>query len=257
VTASTPHTTDLSLHRQRRELTQQEVADMLGCSVRQLSRYEHGERPDIVMAFAFSTLYGVPADRLFPNALTQARALIPAERAAPVSSPDYPDGPIPGRVLGLDPWTRGIGYAVLDGHHLVKCGIRYPGRVPLSLRLREQGRRILADLLVQYRPVIVALPALDTTRSDYVRQFARSTTALARRQGLTVHIVTREDVEEVLGRERSNKHELALAVGEMFPELRDKVPPPRKIWQPQDIRVSMFCAVGLALAGARNVRCTK
>lgn len=45
----------------------------------------------------------------------------------------------------------------------------------------------------------------------------------------------------------ANKHQIATAVVQKFPELAPRLPPDRKPWMSEDPRMAMFNAVALAL----------
>ncbi len=59
-------------------------------------------------------------------------------------------------------------------------------------------------------------------------------------------MVSRPQVEEAFG-DPANKHEIARAVAELFPELSHRLPPRRKAWMSEDERMGIFDAASFAL----------
>jgi len=46
----------------------------------------------------------------------------------------------------------------------------------------------------------------------------------------------------------SNKHQIATAIAERFPDLLSVLPPQRKSWQSEDYRMSVFDAAAIGIA---------
>ncbi len=64
---------------------------------------------------------------------------------------------------------------------------------------------------------------------------------------------TRTEVNTILDAEEgASRHRLAEFVADHFPLLQPRLPPPRKPWQPQDLRMSAFYAVALGLTANRK-----
>jgi hypothetical protein len=72
---------------------------------------------------------------------------------------------------------------------------------------------------------------------------------LARLHKVGVVVISRQEILKIcfLGN-RGTKNEIAEIVAKKFPELLQRVPPKRRTWMPEDHRMSIFEAVGLALA---------
>jgi hypothetical protein len=68
-------------------------------------------------------------------------------------------------------------------------------------------------------------------------------------RSVEVHMVKRADVRQTFRQSGNrNKYEIASTIAQMFPELRQKVPPKRKAWQPERYNAVIFDSVALALA---------
>jgi len=158
------------------------------------------------------------------------------------------------RTLALDPWTGAIGFAMLEDGRLIRCGVRYLAGMPLAERLRLKGLSFVRELIEFYRPDTVVLSITDypgSKRSEHVRSFCRLLKKLIHAEGLEFAEYDPYQVKSFLvPGYRLNKHGIALSVARRFPELAAYVPPPRKAWQPQDLRMSAFHAVALALASS-------
>src|SRR5206468_3154057 len=92
------------------------------------------------------------------------------------------------------------------------------------------------------------LPVLGSDRSPHVRVFLHAVKRLAGRRRIRMIERSRTQVAQSLGTANGvNRYRLAARVADQFPILQAKLPPPRKPWQPQDLRLSAFYAVALAL----------
>ena len=97
------------------------------------------------------------------------------------------------------------------------------------------------------------LSGLSPHRSPHVRTFLETVRKLARHGAINVRDYEPKQIWQALGSPlRLTKHGLAMRVADYFQELRRKVPTPRKPWQPQDLRMSAFYAVALALTANRK-----
>ena len=152
------------------------------------------------------------------------------------------------RVLAVDPSTRGFGFAVVERRNqLVDWGVkRVIGRNKNAASLAK----VLA-LIRWYEPDVLVV---EDCRAAGARRCARVRTLIndleglaANRQVPTVRISSTR-VREVCGGSRSaTKEQIAAALVTRFPELSPRLPPHRKPWMSEDVRMSMFDAVALAV----------
>jgi RNase H-fold protein (predicted Holliday junction resolvase) len=157
----------------------------------------------------------------------------------------------PTRVIAIDPTTKGFGYAILDlPLHLVAWGMAH-----IEGEKRSGAIARFVSLLDQFRPDAVVLE--DTTapgsrRYPRVRDLLEALAKVARERGLEVHTVSRLAVIACFSskEERATKHTIAKTLAVAFPELAEKVPKKRKIWQSEDERISVFDALSLAVTFA-------
>ena len=248
----------LLTHRKRLGYTQKQVAEALKCAENQIYRYESGNRvPDLKTAIKLELLYRTTLQRLFAGLYEEAQEQLGRQVQVRESSDAAPafekrSRGTRGRILALDPWTRAIGFAVLEEDELLNCGVRWLGPIPLPERLLVKGKSFVEELIEFYRPSVLVLSRTDyreSRRSRYVQNFCRAIKKVAEDKKLRLKEYEPREVKARLGGGGElNKHGLCLAIAERFSELAAKVPPPRKPWQSQDVRNSAFQAVGLALA---------
>ncbi len=159
------------------------------------------------------------------------------------------------RVLAIDPFSRGVGFAVLEGpEHLIDWGIRTTGRAD-----NAKSARVIDKLIDRFRPDVLVLEDWDSAGS---RRCGRVQTLLGRiatEQGrrILVRLVTRHEIHAIGPLPRtSTKHERARFLTERFPELQPFLPPLRKIWMPEDDRMAIFDALSFAVASFRTILST-
>ena len=151
------------------------------------------------------------------------------------------------RVFSVDPTSRGFGFAVLEGAGtLIDWGTRDIGHADSAGALREIGA-----LLEHYAPdVIVVEDTADRSsrRRTRVRNLIKSAGQDAAARSVSIDRVSRRQVLQLFNHAgASTKHRIAEIIAEHFPELSPHVPPFRKPWMSEDVRMSIFDAVAFAL----------
>jgi hypothetical protein len=148
------------------------------------------------------------------------------------------------RVAALDPISRGLAYAVLEGpENLVDWGIAHA-------RLRSESHLLVraGELLDRYVPDFLVLEdGRGTKRRERAKRIIKRLEKLAKSRKLPVIRVSRSRVRQVLAPAR-NKQDIALALASMFPEIAPRLPRVRKPWMPEDERMNIFDAVSFAIA---------
>src|SRR6202043_631108 len=84
-------------------------------------------------------------------------------------------------------------------------------------------------------------------RRKRARREIRSVERLALKRGVAVERVSRLAVLDTFAPGKG-KYEVAVRLAEIFPDLSNRLPPKRKIWMPEDPRINVFDALGLAAA---------
>jgi len=152
-----------------------------------------------------------------------------------------------GRVLAIDPFSRGVGFAVLEGPEcLIDWGLRTTGRAD-----NAKAVRVIEKLIDRFRPDVLALEDWDSAGSRRCGRVQELLDRIAAAEGtrVLVRLITRRQIRAI-GQlpQTSTKHGRACFIAERFPELQAFLPPFRKLWMPEDDRMSIFDAVSFALA---------
>jgi len=156
------------------------------------------------------------------------------------------------RVLAIDPSSVGFGFAVLEEPtRLVDWGVAEVwSPTPRAFLARVEA------LVDRYHPRLVVLENVDKKRT---RKRTTSRIAAVKRYAANRRIavvnVSRNQVRATFG-ERSTKHDIAVAIAEVFPELVPRLPRKRKLWTSEDERMNIFDALSFvltALAGMPEV----
>jgi hypothetical protein len=152
------------------------------------------------------------------------------------------------RIIAIDPITKGFGFAVFEQpFHLVAWGVaRVEG---------EKHAGAIAQfekLLTDFRPDAVVLEdtaAPGSRRRHRVRRLIDDLLTLARKRDIAVHAFARSAVIDRFSSAdtRATKYSIAKQLTIHFPDLAQKLPPPRKPWQSEDERMSIFDALALAV----------
>jgi hypothetical protein len=157
----------------------------------------------------------------------------------------------PTRIFALDPTHKGFGYAIFElPFRLVEWG-----------RAHSTGDKYLGAvasferLLSRFRPDTVVLEdaaAPGSRRRPRVRRLIDGLVKLAESRGVAVSRVARSAVLECFSPKggTATKYSIATRLAKDFPELQDQLPPPRKAWQSEDQRMSIFDALALAVTFA-------
>jgi hypothetical protein len=157
-----------------------------------------------------------------------------------------PHKPRASRILAIDLRLERFGYAVFEGpSRMVDWGVCLYG----SSGGPTAARKRLAPLLKQFLPSSIAVSTILTEKALGRHGVRRILTAI--RREASVHTVPVQMIEKVRVRKvfrslhAKTKHEIASAVAKLFPELRWKLPPKRKVWQKEHYRIAMFEAVAV------------
>lgn len=150
------------------------------------------------------------------------------------------------RVLAIDPYLRGIGWALLEGpDHLIDWGI-YQTKTKRPERVL--GR--IADLLSRYTPEVLVVEDTEhpgCRRRDRARRLIVEIQDMARAGGVVLQPVAMADVREHYRQvDARSKDAIARILAERFPELATILPRRRKNWMREDERMAVFDAIALS-----------
>jgi len=151
------------------------------------------------------------------------------------------------RIFAIDPCTQGFGYAVMEGmEYLVDWGLRETRTDKNRVCLKS-----LAVLLKAYHPDLLVIEdclGKDSRRRRRIRDLARRIYGLADRLGIKAISISCKQVQRAFKEWQAlNKHQIAVAIGNMYPELIPRIPPERKCWMSEDSRTNIFDAVALGI----------
>jgi hypothetical protein len=145
------------------------------------------------------------------------------------------------RVLAIDIRSQRIGYAAFE----------------VAARLLDWGMRsheldgAIAVLLRRFQPSVVVLRRMkvggkrDTPGARSIMRAIRSNT---RRHSIPLVYLGDAALNKFFRTYgEQSKYEIALLLATCFPELKWKLPPRRKIWMPEHLRMSIFDAVQLGV----------
>ena len=150
------------------------------------------------------------------------------------------------RLIAFEVRPRRIAYAVFETPaRLLDWGVR-------GVRPSSTTGGGLTSILETYRPSVLVLRSITSGgRRDHPRtqELLRAIEVEAKQSAITVAFVSARELEVFFRQHgRATKHQVAEAIGEWFPELASRVPPPRKAWQPEHWRMPLFDAMATAMA---------
>jgi len=152
------------------------------------------------------------------------------------------------RIFALDPSHRGFGYAVLElPTRLVDWGLASIKGDKYAGAIASFGK-----LLDRFRPDAVVLEdteAPGSRRQPRIRRLIDALLNIVRERGIAVYTIARSAVLKCFASDKgpATKQTIAERLAFMFPELADQVPAPRKPWHSENVRMSSFDALALAV----------
>jgi Holliday junction resolvasome RuvABC endonuclease subunit len=166
----------------------------------------------------------------------------------------------PRTVLGLDPGTRYLGFALIRGKELLEFGVKELKNGERPYDVIGQARRVVLRLIALHTPSIVAIEApylLPTPRAAVLSTITQEIHARARETGAEVSELKPEQVRQTLtGNAKATKYEVAQwLVRERFPELAALTPRKPKIpalWLTSRERYWLHMFDALALAATQS-----
>ena len=154
----------------------------------------------------------------------------------------HPDNAL---ILAVFPAVRGFGFALFHGAWTpLDWGFRHV-QGDKNARALEKIGRLIADAA----PDILLLEdhaGEGARRSARVAALIDDIAALATRKGIAVERYSRDQIRECFAEfDAVTKYDIAKAISQALPEFPPQLPPERKIWLPEDPRMSLFDAVSL------------
>jgi hypothetical protein len=161
--------------------------------------------------------------------------------------PSFPKNTI---LLAIDPTSRGFAFTLLEvPAYLVDWGSK-------SVTTGSDVVRKVDKLLSRYKPDVLVLEDLradGSRRRIRAKKEIRAMERLALTRGVRVERVSRLEVRDAFAPGKS-KYEVALRLAEIFAVLANRLPRKRNTWRPEEARMSVFDAVGIAAATVERAR---
>lgn len=153
-----------------------------------------------------------------------------------------------GLVMAVYLNTRGFGFAVFEGPlSPVDWGI-------VEARGSQKNKtcvRRISQLFGRYRPEVLVLQDTSTSGTRRARRICdlnEAVALLAETQGIAVVSYSRDQVRACFScGEFASKQRIAEAITRHIPVFTRYLPPPRKLWNSEHVRMALFDAVALAL----------
>jgi len=150
------------------------------------------------------------------------------------------------RVLAVDVRAQRIGFALFEEESLIDWG----GRIVRPEKVPDRERERIDQFLIEYSPEVLVLRTVRNSTQDRQRLTTLIAAAAARLQ-IRVESIGSKEIKRAFAVMHKNKYSAAAAVAERFPALAPLCPLPRKIWQSEPYRVTVFDAAALGLAHIR------
>ncbi len=150
------------------------------------------------------------------------------------------------RVVALDLTSKGFAFGILESEErLVDWGTRECGR-RVSLFLPA-----LSAVVERYRPdrLVIEEPA-GSLKKRQGRDLLVWAEQWAHDNDLAVATISQDQLDRYFGSEQ--RYVVASAVARHFERLTPQLPPARKRWESERVRLSVFVAVGRGLASFRQ-----
>lgn len=165
-------------------------------------------------------------------------------------------------ILGLDPGTRYLGFAVLQDNDLLGYGVHELRNGTRPYDVIGQARRSVLRLTARYRPTRIAIEQpylLPTKRAALLTTLVEEIHERAKELGLEVVQLSPELARaRLLSDPKATKYEIAQHLAKRFDQLQTLAPKKPKIpalWLASRDRywLHMFDALALAVASQANV----
>ena len=157
-------------------------------------------------------------------------------------------------ILGINPGTRYLGFAIFHGPELRDWGVKV-AKGPCTKDKMEKLKKIVLGLIEQYEPEVLAIKQLHPSRSSpNLLKLVGELKKLSLIRKIPVHEYSIEYLEKMILSERLNKKNLVEIIFEQYPVLFSEVEKERVIFSEIEKKRSrkkiyhtrMFEAVALA-----------
>lgn len=153
------------------------------------------------------------------------------------------------RVLAIDPTSKGFAYVVLEGRDfLIDWGARHVAH-------ESCFRTKIGVLCDRYAPNFMVLEGeLGSRRGKRARARIVAAGQEAAARTMATVKVSQGQVRQEL--KTTTKWQVAKMVAHQFPELKSRLPKPRRLWMTEDDRMNVFDALSFALSVLNELEST-
>lgn len=152
------------------------------------------------------------------------------------------------RVLVVCPTSRGFGFVMFEDPKTVvewsHPEVQPPDQTEIVARIKA--------LLDRHHPTVLVLESTadpERRRKDRVRTLLDAIAQAGKTRGITVETLPKHVVRRAFSRSaKITKQGIAKIVASQYRELAPRLPPPRRPWDSEDPRMSLFSAAALAIA---------
>src|SRR3989304_8433051 len=128
------------------------------------------------------------------------------------------------KILAIDPGTREMGVALLEGGKLIHYGVKVIKSRPSPHEKLKEGRKIILRLINDFRPDVLVVEKTffaNNRNSSLLNVFVDEIKAIGKRKGLRVVSYAPNTVKMIIcGNGRASKEELAKVIVPKYPELK-------------------------------------
>ena len=154
------------------------------------------------------------------------------------------------RVLGIDPGTKYIGFALLEGDKLIHYGVKTVPELNSFDEMLNEGKRIVSRLMDDFQPnVLVVEKTFFGNNKDSVllNTFTAQIRRIGKKKGLKVISIATNTVRKaVCGNGAASKEDVARAIVLKYPQLKPYLTSDKR-WKEKYHR-NMFDAIALGLS---------
>ena len=151
-------------------------------------------------------------------------------------------------VMGIAPQTRGFGYVVFHGP---SAPLRW-GTPEIRVNKNKNSLLKIVELVTQHRPDVIVIEDYageGSRRAKRIENLIDEISALARRKKIRVRRYSRALIRECFSEfDAFTKYEIAISLAKTLPQFAPQLPPKRKLWLPEDPRMSIFDAAALVFS---------
>lgn len=158
------------------------------------------------------------------------------------------------KILAIDPGTRDMGVALLEGDKLIYHGVKTIKKRTSPHETLEAGRKIVFRLIKDLRPHILVVEKTffkNNRNSSLLNVFYDEIIAIGKRKRLKVKSYAPNTVKKyICGNGCASKEEVAKVIVSKYPELKVYISQDRK-WK-ERYHQNMFDAVALGILNAKS-----